>query len=33
MLYANMDPMTAEDIADIIWGRGLPPHININATS
>jgi serine 3-dehydrogenase len=31
-LYANMDPMTAEDIADTVWWVAtLPPHININA--
>ena len=31
-LYANMDPMTAEDIADtIFWVATLPPHINVNA--
>ena len=31
-LYANMDPMTADDIADTIWWVAtLPPHININA--
>jgi serine 3-dehydrogenase len=31
-LYANMDPMTADDIADTIWWvASLPPHININA--
>jgi serine 3-dehydrogenase len=31
-LYANMNPMTAEDIADtIFWVASLPPHININA--
>jgi serine 3-dehydrogenase (NADP+) len=31
-LYANMDVMTAEDIADTIWWVAtLPPHININA--
>jgi len=31
-LYANMDPMTAEDLADTIWWVAtLPPHININA--
>lgn len=31
-LYANMDPITAEDIADTIWWvASLPPHININA--
>ena len=31
-IYANMDPMTADDIADtIFWVATLPPHININA--
>ena len=31
-LYVNMDPMTAEDLADTIWWVGtLPPHMNINA--
>ncbi len=31
-LYANMDPMTAEDMAGTIWWVAtLPPHININA--
>jgi serine 3-dehydrogenase len=31
-LYANMDPMTAEDIAGTIyWVATLPPHLNINA--
>ena len=31
-LYAGMDPMTAEDIADTIWWvANLPPHLNINA--
>ena len=31
-LYANMNPMTADDIADtIFWVATLPPHININA--
>ncbi|MFL6739413.1 MAG: SDR family NAD(P)-dependent oxidoreductase [Sphingomicrobium sp.] len=31
-LYANMDPMTAGDIAETIWWVAtLPPHININA--
>lgn len=31
-LYANMDPMTAEDIAETIWWVAtLPPHLNINA--
>jgi len=30
-LYANMDPMTAEDIAGTIWWvASLPPHLNIN---
>jgi serine 3-dehydrogenase (NADP+) len=30
-LYANMDPMTADDIADTIWWVAtLPPHVNIN---
>ena len=31
-LYANMDPMTADDIAETIWWvAALPPHVNINA--
>ncbi len=31
-LYANMNPMTAEDLAETIWWiANLPPHININA--
>ena len=31
-LYAGMNPMTAEDIADTIWWVAtLPPHLNINA--
>jgi len=31
-LYADMEPMTAEDIADTIhWVATLPPHLNINA--
>lgn len=31
-LYANMNPMTAEDIASTIWWvASLPPHLNINA--
>jgi serine 3-dehydrogenase len=31
-LYANMDPMTAEDIAETIWWvANLPSHVNINA--
>lgn len=30
-LYANMDPMTAEDIAETIWWvASLPPHVNVN---
>ncbi len=30
-LYANMSPMTAEDIADLFWWLAtLPPHLNIN---
>ena len=30
-LYANMDPLTAQDIADHIWWvASLPPHVNIN---
>jgi len=30
-LYANMNPMTAEDIAETIWWVAtLPPHVNIN---
>jgi serine 3-dehydrogenase len=30
-LYAGMDPMTAEDLADLFWGLAtLPPHLNIN---
>ena len=30
-LYSNMDPMTAEDIAEAIWWTAsLPPHVNIN---
>lgn len=30
-LYANMEPMTATDIADaILWVASLPPHVNIN---
>jgi serine 3-dehydrogenase len=32
VLYANMNPMTADDIADtIFWVATLPPHVNINA--
>jgi serine 3-dehydrogenase len=31
-LYAGMEPMTAEDIAESIWWVAtLPPHLNINA--
>ena len=31
-LYANMDPMTADDIAGTVWWVAtLPPHLNINA--
>ena len=31
-LYAGMDPMTAEDLADLFWWlANLPPHLNINA--
>ena len=31
-LYADMDPMTADDIAATIhWVATLPPHLNINA--
>jgi serine 3-dehydrogenase len=30
-LYGNMDPMTAEDIAETVhWVATLPPHVNIN---
>ena len=30
-LYANAEPMTAEDIAGTIyWIATLPPHLNIN---
>ena len=30
-MYADMDPMTADDIADTIhWVATLPPHLNIN---
>jgi serine 3-dehydrogenase (NADP+) len=30
-LYANMEPMTADDIAETIWWvANLPPHVNIN---
>ena len=31
-LYADMNPMTAEDLAETIWWIAtLPPHLNINA--
>jgi len=31
-LYANMEPMTAHDLAETIWWIAtLPPHLNINA--
>src|SRR5688572_12536841 len=31
-LYAGVDPMTADDIANTIWWvANLPPHLNINA--
>ena len=31
-LYANVDPLTAEDHAQLFWWlANLPPHININA--
>lgn len=30
-LYANMAPMTAQDLADTIWWIAtLPPHLNVN---
>jgi serine 3-dehydrogenase len=30
-LYADMDPMTGEDIAEtVLWVATLPPHVNIN---
>jgi serine 3-dehydrogenase len=30
-LYANMNPMTAQDLAETIWWiANLPPHLNIN---
>ena len=30
-LYAGMEPMTAEDLADLFWWlANLPPHLNIN---
>jgi serine 3-dehydrogenase len=31
-LYAGMNPMTAQDTADILyWVATLPPHVNVNA--
>jgi serine 3-dehydrogenase len=31
-LYADMNPMTAEDLAETLWWVAtLPPHLNINA--
>ncbi len=31
-MYAGVDPITAEDIADTIWWVAtLPPHLNVNA--
>ena len=31
-LYAGMDPMTSEDLADLFWWiANLPPRLNINA--
>jgi serine 3-dehydrogenase len=31
-LYRDMDPMTAEDIAETLWWVAtLPPHLNVNA--
>ena len=31
-LYAGMDPMTADDLADLFWWLAtLPPHLNVNA--
>lgn len=31
-LYAGMNPLTAEDIAEtILWVAALPPHVNVNA--
>ncbi len=30
-LYSGMDPMTAEDLAELFWWlANLPPHLNIN---
>lgn len=31
-LYAGMNPMTSEDLADLFWWlANLPPHLNVNA--
>lgn len=31
-LYAGMDPMTSDDLAELFWWlANLPPHLNINA--
>ena len=31
-LYAGMNPMTSDDLADLFWWlANLPPHLNINA--
>ncbi len=31
-LYAGMNPMTSQDLADLFWWlANLPPHLNINA--
>ncbi|MEO6225904.1 MAG: SDR family NAD(P)-dependent oxidoreductase [Sphingomicrobium sp.] len=31
-LYAGMEPMTAQDLADLFWWlASLPPHLNVNA--
>ena len=31
-LYAGMDPMTADDLADLFWWlANLPPHLNVNS--
>ena len=31
-LYANMKPMTSEDLADLFWWlANLPPHLNVNS--
>ena len=31
-LYAGMDPMTADDLAETIWWVATqPPHLNINS--